>query len=243
LNKLKISVVVPFYNTPVSYFQKCINALQKLKPFEVILVDDCSSDEETINLAKNSGFKYLKTPYQSGHDGLPVNVGVQEAKGDYICRVDSDDILLELPKEMTKDICFGHQTRVKSSPNLTIEELILGPRALCSATVAKREIFLKHPFAIDSHVFGDILFVLQLLYNKYSFEVFEKINYIYRKRQGSLQTSTPYFYHRLKHIQTVARLCQIENITQKESLKFLKLAMQNLEHGSKALNILNKAQS
>jgi len=69
LNKLKISVVVPFYNTPISYFQKCINALKKLNPYEVILVDDCSNDENTIKLAKSSGFKYLKTPYQSGHDG------------------------------------------------------------------------------------------------------------------------------------------------------------------------------
>ncbi|MCK4874932.1 MAG: glycosyltransferase family 2 protein, partial [Sulfurimonas sp.] len=91
MSQLKISIIVPFYNTPVSYFQKCIDALQKLEAFEVILIDDCSNDEETIKLAKDSGFKYLKTPYQSGHDGMPLNIGVKEANGDYICRVDSDD--------------------------------------------------------------------------------------------------------------------------------------------------------
>jgi glycosyltransferase involved in cell wall biosynthesis len=235
MSQLKISIVVPFYNTPVEYFQECFSALQKLEPYEVILVDDCSSEHETIKLAKNSGFKYLKTPYQSGHDGLAVNIGIQEARGDYICRVDSDDILLELPKNMTKDICFGYQSRVKPAFNITIEELILGPRALCSALVAKREIFLKHPFANDSNVFSDILFVLQLLYNRYSFETFAKVNYIYKKRKGSLQASKSYFHHRLTHIQTVARLCQIENIPQEESVRFLKLAMENLKSGSKAM--------
>ncbi|MCK4975041.1 MAG: glycosyltransferase family 2 protein [Sulfurimonas sp.] len=235
MSQLKISIIVPFYNTPVSYFQKCIDALQKLEAFEVILIDDCSNDEETIKLAKDSGFKYLKTPYQSGHDGMPLNIGVKEANGDYICRVDSDDILLALPKTMTKDICFGKQTRIKSAINITLEELILGPRALCNALVAKREIFLKHPFAEDSNVFGDILFVLQLLYNNYSFETFPKVNYIYKKRKGSLQASKPYFHHRLRNIQTVARLCQIENISEDESLRLLKLAMENLKSGSKAM--------
>ncbi|MCF6339680.1 MAG: glycosyltransferase family 2 protein [Sulfurimonas sp.] len=213
--------------------------MKRLEPYEVILVDDCSNDEEIIKLAKNSGFKYLKTPYQSGHDGLPLNIGAKEAKGDYICRVDSDDILLELPKKMTKDICFGHQSRIKPAFSITIDELILAPRALCNAIVAKREIFLKYPFSQDSNVFGDVLFVLQILYNKHSFEVFKKINYIYRKRENSIQTSKPCFYHRLRNIQTVARLCQLENILQDESLRLLRLAMLNAEHGFKAMKFLN----
>lgn len=233
---------MPFYNTPASYFQECIDSLQKLKTFEVILVDDCSSDEETIKIAKNSGFKYLKTPYQSGNDGLPLNIAVKEATGDYICRVDSDDILLDLPKEMTKDICFGNITRIKPAIDITLEELILAPRAFCNV-IAKREIFLKHPYAEDPNVFGDILFGLQLLYNKYSFETFSKVNYIYRRRKDSIHTSNPYFDHRLRNIQTVARLCQIEKVSPEKSLEYLNLAMKNVESGSKSLDMLNKEQS
>ncbi len=131
MNKLKISVIVPFYNTPIKYFKECLNSLKKLNPYEVILIDDCSTNEETINEALNSGFKYLKTPYQSGYDGLPLNIGVQNATGDYICRIDSDDILLELPTSMNTDICFGRQDRVMPTTNLTLEELILGPKVYC----------------------------------------------------------------------------------------------------------------
>lgn len=156
MNKLKISVIVPFYNTPIKYFKECLNALRKLNPYEVILIDDCSTNKDTIKEALDSEFKYLKTPYQSGYDGLPLNLGVQSAEGDYICRIDSDDILLELPSSMDTDICFGRQDRVLPATKLTLEELILGPRALCNALVAKREIFLKHPFAIDSNVQGDV---------------------------------------------------------------------------------------
>lgn len=238
MNTLKISVIVPFYNTPIKYFKPCLESLQKLNPYEVILIDDCSTDEEIIHEALNSGFKYLKTPYQSGYDGLPLNMGVQAARGDYICRIDSDDILLELPKTMQTDICFGRQDRILPATNLTLEELILGPRALCNALVAKREIFLRHPFAIDSNVYGDVLFVLQLLYHKYSFSVYPTVNYIYNKREASIQTSKNPLFHRLTHIQTVARLCQIENISHEESLRLLNLAMLNFQHGSQALNYL-----
>ncbi|WP_421716864.1 glycosyltransferase [Arcobacter arenosus] len=238
MDTLKISIIVPFYNTPIKYFKECLKALKKLNPYEVILIDDCSTNEETINEALNSRFKYFKTPYQSGYDGLPLNIGVQNATGEYICRIDSDDILLELPKVINTDICFGRQDRVLPATNLTLEELILAPRALCNALVAKREIFLKHPFAIDSNVYGDVLFLLQLLYNKYSFSVFPRVNYIYTKREDSIQSSKSALFHRLTHIQTVSRLCQLENISHEESTHLLNLAMLNFKYGSKALNYL-----
>lgn len=243
MNKLKISVIVPFYNTPIKYFKKCIYALKKLAPYEVIIIDDCSTNEESIKEALNSGFKYIKTPYQSGYDGLPLNLGVQNSTGNYICRIDSDDILLELPKSMDTDICFGRQDRVMSATNISLEELILGPRALCNAIVVKKEIFKKHPFSTDSNVYGDVLFLLQLLYNKYSFKVFPKVNYIYTKREGSIQSSQSALFHRLTHIQTVSRLCQLENIPHKESTHLLNLAMLNFKYGSKALNYLKNKKN
>ncbi|RXJ70065.1 glycosyl transferase family 2 [Halarcobacter ebronensis] len=238
LNKLKISVVVPFYNTPITYFKKCIEGLKKINPYEVILVDDCSTNEEVILEALNSGFKYYKTPYQSGHDGLPLNIGIQNATGDYICRIDSDDILLALPTFMHTDICFGRPDRVRPADDISIEQLILAPRAICNALVAKKEIFLKHPFAIDSNVYGDVLFVLQLLNNKYTFTVFPEVNYIYTKRENSIQTSSSPLMHRLRHIQTVARFCQLEKISHLRSKQLLNLAFLNFNYGSKALKYL-----
>lgn len=117
---ITISVVVPFYNPPVHLFAECLRALKKLDPYEVILVDDCSSDQQVIAMAKSSGFIYLKTPYQSGFDGMPHNLGVRHATGNYICRVDADDVLLELPKTIETDIHFGQLNRISSSRDYTL---------------------------------------------------------------------------------------------------------------------------
>lgn len=235
---IKISVVIPFYNPPIEYFTECIRSVKQLDPYEVILVDDCSTDERVVQVAKDSGCVYMRTQYQSGFDGHPFNIGVENAKGDYICRVDSDDILLELPSFMKSDIHFGKANRVLVPNTSIIEELILAPRAILNGMVIKKELLLQRPSSEDSSVFGDVLLVLRLIYNQYSYDFGETINYIYRKRQGSIQTSKSYFYHRLRLIQTVARFCQLENIEPQQSINYLELGMLNVKYGSKSRKFL-----
>ncbi len=75
MNDLKISIVIPFYNTPLVYFTECLHSVKKLDLYEVILVDDCSTDEELVKTDKNSGNIYLRTSYQSTHDGIPFSLG------------------------------------------------------------------------------------------------------------------------------------------------------------------------
>lgn len=234
---MKISVVVPFYNTPLPFFLECLRALKQLDPYEVILVDDCSTDINVVRLARSSGFRYLKTPYQSGHDGMPFNLGVRAAKGEYICRVDSDDVLRALPETMETEICFGNADRVNMSGPITVETLILGPRAIFNATVLERKLCLRYPVAEDANVYGDVLMALRLLYNGHSHTVFPKVNYIYRKREGSIQASHSEFHHRLRLVQTVARFCQLENVPPMEAVRFLELAMLNVRHGSNSLEL------
>jgi glycosyltransferase involved in cell wall biosynthesis len=243
VNKLKISVIIPFYNTPKLLFLECLHSVKKLKPFEIILVDDCSSDEEIIRIAKDSGCIYLKTPFQSGFDGMPFNLGVKVAKGEYICRVDSDDVLLALPEEVKTDVYLGNVARVKIPPSFNLEELILAPRAIFNAMVIKKELLDKYPLAEDFNVFADVLLMLRLLYNKHSFDRHKTVNYVYRKRAGSIQSSKPQFYHRLRLVQTVARFCQLENIDPKHSIYYLELAMMNVKHGSSSLKNFRKAKN
>lgn len=232
---MKISVVVPFYNPPLHLFAECLRALKKLKPYEVILVDDCSSDEHTVTMAKSSGFIYLKTPYQSGFDGLPHNIGIRHASGEYICRVDSDDVLLELPQTIETDIYFGRLNRVKAPINITVEELILAPRAICNALITTKEIWLKYPLAEDKNVYGDVLFALRALHNQHTYSVHPVVNYIYHKHPASIQNSKPLFHHRLRLVQTVARFCQLEQIDPQQSIRYLEMAMMNVRYGSDSL--------
>lgn len=233
-----LSIVIPFYNPPYEAFQACLQSIHKLDPLEVILVDDCSSDEDVITLAKQSGFVYLKTPYQSGHDGLPFNIGVHHSKGSYVCKVDADDLLLELPLTMDYNIHLARMNRSADPTNLTLEELILAPRSIFNGAIIRTDLARQVPCAHDSAVFNDVLALLRLLYRKERFSVHPTINYIYNDIPSSIQTSKSNHYHRLRHIQTMARFCQLENIPPKQSEHFLQLAMLNFRYGAKARNML-----
>ena len=96
-NAPKISVIVPMYNAE-KYLKLCIDSIlsQTFKDFELILIDDCSTDK-TLEIAKSfddSRIKILQNKKNLGSPGLTRNVGIDAAQGDYIYFCDNDDALL-----------------------------------------------------------------------------------------------------------------------------------------------------
>lgn len=93
---LKFSVIIPCYNS-VDTIESClISALsQTYLPYEIILIDDCSSDN-TVKIAdellsKHSvKYKIIQKENNSG-PGVSRNLGIKKASGDYIVFLDSDD--------------------------------------------------------------------------------------------------------------------------------------------------------
>jgi len=59
-NAPKISVIVPMYNAE-KYLSLCINSIlaQTFKDFELILIDDCSTDK-TLEVAKSFSDSRIK---------------------------------------------------------------------------------------------------------------------------------------------------------------------------------------
>ncbi|MFE4646135.1 glycosyltransferase family 2 protein, partial [Streptomyces sp. NPDC056730] len=92
-----MSVVIPVYN-PGKYIDPCIDSLlaQTLPAadFEVLFVDDGSTDDSPARLdklaAEHPHFRVIHIP-NSGWPGKPRNIGVAEAKGEYVQFVDQDD--------------------------------------------------------------------------------------------------------------------------------------------------------
>ena len=90
----KISVIVPIYNAN-DYIVQCIDSIlkQSWKEFELILIDDGSTDGsgETIDrmAKKDSRIRVIHKP----NEGLVMarKTGIENAVGDFICWVDSDD--------------------------------------------------------------------------------------------------------------------------------------------------------
>ena len=87
---MKVSVVIPAYNAEKS-IGKCVQSVLKQEfgeSFEVIVVDDGSSDKTT---AVVSGFKEVKLIKQRNKGPASArNAGVESAKGKIIVFVDSD---------------------------------------------------------------------------------------------------------------------------------------------------------
>ena len=95
----KISVIMPLYNDEL-YLKNTLDSLviQKMKEFEVIIVDDCSTDNsyEIANeyVVKDQRFRLIKHNENKG-GGAARNTGMSYAKGDYLLFLDSDDIFSE----------------------------------------------------------------------------------------------------------------------------------------------------
>ena len=92
-----LSVIVPVYNVE-QYLSKCIDSIlnQEFKDFELILIDDGSSDnsgkicdEYVIHNDKVKVYHQI-----NGRVSSARNKGLNEAQGDYICFIDADDYIL-----------------------------------------------------------------------------------------------------------------------------------------------------
>jgi glycosyltransferase involved in cell wall biosynthesis len=96
---VKVSVIIPVYN-PGKYIDPAIDSLLRqtlpANEFEVLFVDDGSTDdtpERLDQLAKeHPHFRAIHIP-NSGWPGKPRNVGVDEARGEYVQFLDQDDYL------------------------------------------------------------------------------------------------------------------------------------------------------
>jgi succinoglycan biosynthesis protein ExoO len=89
------SVIIPAYNVS-SMIGRAIRsaAAQTLPPFEILVIDDCSTDH-TVEVVKALGreipsLRLLSTPANGGPSAAR-NAGLREAKADWIALLDADD--------------------------------------------------------------------------------------------------------------------------------------------------------
>lgn len=111
-----ISIIIPIYNTE-KYLEECLDSVknQTFSDFECLCVDDGCIDNCSKIIKKyckeDSRFKYLG----GIHIGFPPSrkLGLDNAKGDFICFLDSDDFLepqyleklYNLQQKYKADIC------------------------------------------------------------------------------------------------------------------------------------------
>lgn len=127
INRPKISVIVPVYNTE-EFLEQCLKSLreQTLKDIEIIVIDDASTDHSgeicDSYAGKDSRFRIIHNRLNKGLS-VARNTGLKSAQAEYVMFLDSDDWVepefCEAPyciaKESGADLVIFQFTRYKRS--------------------------------------------------------------------------------------------------------------------------------
>jgi len=105
MNEPKISVIIPMYNAE-KYIRECLVSVlaSTFKDYEVLVVDDCSTDNSVAEVKKllphfDGRLKIFSTEKNSGGPGTPRNIGIKNSSGKYIFFIDNDDMILPVALE------------------------------------------------------------------------------------------------------------------------------------------------
>lgn len=206
----KISVIVPVYNIE-KYLHKCIDSIlsQSFMDFELLLIDDGSIDNSG-KICDEYHFKDVRIKvFHKENSGVSSarNIGLENAKGVFICFVDSDDtidedFLLHLVKNSEgfdlvvsgfRRTFFGNnkmeEVIPKSSETITIHDIgkvfsELDRRGLtfgvCGKLLNKSTIVSNSILFNKSYAYGeDIIFMLQYFLHISSLKVVSYAEYNY----------------------------------------------------------------
>ena len=115
-----ISIIIPAYNEEKT-IGEVINSVHRVfssTPYEIIVVDDGSSDTTGLICESQQNIKYIHLPENHGK-GFAIREGIKNASGDYIAVQDADleynpETLFELCSK-TKDntVIYGKRDRIQ----------------------------------------------------------------------------------------------------------------------------------
>ena len=163
-----ISIILPTYNGS-KYIQRAIESVisQTYKNWELIIVDDCSSDNSfdiINNFLHDERIEYFKNDRNLGIQ-KSLNYGISVAKGYYIARIDDDDIWIDKEKlakqmaflEKNKDhVLLGTGVVVYDESNKYLYKYLLPE----TDKEIRNKILLKNCFVHSSVIFQKEKFIL-----------------------------------------------------------------------------------
>lgn len=187
--KLKISVIVPFRNEEANIARCAESLLNQHFPsedYEIIFIDNCSSDRSTEVLNKYSNIKLLSETLRSSYAAR--NKGISIAQGEIIAFIDCDCIadpdwlanLWGFFIQQKADIQLGYVRFLKNSCMLKLFENYENRKFQKFFTMASKKFLAAHTnnMAVKKELFkifgqfeeikrgGDALFVQKVIANK-----------------------------------------------------------------------------
>ena len=187
---MKLSVIIPVYNQE-DLILKAIKSIPPLEDIEIIVIDDCSTDDtlEVIRTYQYYSPQNIVILHNSENMGVgfSVNKGLDNAQGEYIVLLGSDDYFIDLlvldELDGTDLIYFDLQINDGSVWKLTPET----KKGFCGSTKFMRREFIGETRNPEVRQGEDFYFYDALLLKKptekYLNRVLKHYNY---PREGSL---------------------------------------------------------
>lgn len=119
---MKVSVVMPVYNKAL-FLREAVESIlgQTFRDFELICVDDKSTDNsmEVLRSFQDPRLRIIELPVNGG-PGVAANAGLDAAQGEYVVRMDADDIAV--PERLALQVAFmvAHPELVASGGQLQL---------------------------------------------------------------------------------------------------------------------------
>lgn len=209
-----ISIIIPCYNAGKT-LQKCLDSAlnQGQKPYEVICVDDASTDH-TPELLRSYGTR-IKVITHTVNQGVGVSRGdgIKMATGDYVFFLDSDDWLEPNALEILAgalgdaDIVTGC---VDSKPLSGIEaqkEFLHSNTTFLCDRLIKRSLFDQEPIS-DLRYFEDLEVIPRLLYRAKKVAFTKSTGYHHTKNDDSLTANATKTKHLVYKVLVYLYMCQ-----------------------------------
>ena len=120
-----VSVIVPTYN-PKSFLLSCIYSIysQTYQSIEVIVVDDCSTDPQSLcllqSLQSHYKFNLIHLERNSGSCAKPINVALAKSRGDFVSIIAQDDLFTPVKLELQVNFLLSNPEYSMVYSNTTI---------------------------------------------------------------------------------------------------------------------------
>jgi len=169
MSTLKLSVIMPVYNAG-DFLADAVNSIlcQSMQNFEFIIIDDGSTDNsgEILGSFTDDRIRLVKNGANRGVT-FSLNVGLQLARGEYVARMDADDISLPERFEMQLAVLderpnvalcgswiefFGNRSHVLQYPvhsDAIKCYLLVAPPFAHPAVVMRRSVLVAHNLQYD----------------------------------------------------------------------------------------------
>lgn len=174
----KISIIVPVYNVE-KYIYKCVNSIleQTYSNLEIILVDDGSLDNcpKICDDFAQKDSRITVIHKQNGGLSSARNAGLDEASGDYIAFVDSDDYILPHMYESLYNLIKTHSADIAICDLDWIQEDGSAYNE-AGASPIKDEVFTKQE-AYKKLCEGNYFFYVTAVNKLYKKTIFEKVRF------------------------------------------------------------------